>query len=454
MAMHINRHFKGAACATTILVSSLALAACSSSNSGPASGTSDAAPDNPAVEAWAAEVRDQVGDTTITIAAQTHPSTEAMRALTPAFTELTGIKVEWDINDEGSLVQKIELDAQSSAAGYDVIAVDSFYMNDFANRGIAQNVSGRVADLPEFYDYEDILPAYATGLGSVEDEVYGLPTAGETRFLAYRTDLFEEAGLDAPTNTDELLEAARYFTGGKDGTYGIAMRAQRGGHFTSGWLTLLYQFSDGLFEPDGTPALTSSENVEALQYFIDLLSTGPADISSYTHEESLSAFAAGHVAMWMDSTAIAASILDPEQSVVTDKVAFTRPPTGENGRYGALAGWTLALPKNTTNADAAWAFITYMTSRAMAPAYIAAGGVPTRTSTLESPTTPKEELYYPAMLEALEDAGALVSRGIAWIPRVDDVYAKIVSIGNYGNEALVGSITAKEALDKASAEIG
>src|SRR5690606_23972549 len=134
---------------------------------------------------------------------------------------------------------------------------------------------------------------------------------------------------------------------------------------------------------------------------------------------------------------------DPDQSVVVDDVAFIGPPEGDKGTFGALAGWSLAIPANSENADAAWAFIVYMTSGAMAPTYVELGGVPTRTSVLENPTTPEQETYYPAMLEALTAAGNLVERGVSWLPQVPQSDEKLTIIGNYGSEALAGSLTAE-----------
>ena len=46
-----------------------------------------------------------------------------------------------------------------------------------------------------------MLPAFRNGLGTYQGKIYGVPIAGETRFLAYRKDLFEKyqpEGADRP----------------------------------------------------------------------------------------------------------------------------------------------------------------------------------------------------------------------------------------------------------------
>jgi multiple sugar transport system substrate-binding protein len=431
-------------------VTALVLAGCSTTGGGTTSGASQ----DPALQEWATSVKEKYNGTSITIAAQTHPSTAAMQAMTADFTALTGIDVRWDIVDQNSLKQKIELDYQSGNAAYDAVMVDGFWMSSFAERGIVADVTNRLTSAPGFFDYKDILPAYSEGLQQVDGKSYGVQIAGETRFIGYRKDLFDKYGKKPPTTMKEYLELAQFFNGKEDGLYGASMRAQKGIHFASGLLTLMYQFSDGFWDPKtGKDQIASPENVEALQYYLDLLKTMPKDVGSYTHEEALSAFTSGHSAMWFDATAIAPTILDPDSSVVADKVAFVPPPKGPNGQFGALAGWGLSLASKAKNADAAWEFITYMTSKAKAAEYIQNGGVPTRTSTLENPQTEEEKVYYPAMLESLDTAKNLSDKGISWLPKVEQLDEKLTIIGNYCSEAFVGGLTAKEALERASAEI-
>jgi multiple sugar transport system substrate-binding protein len=436
-----------------LVVGSLALAGCSSNDPAPPTNTKV----DSAVEKWAADIKKEHGGSTVTIAAQTHPSTESMQKMTSQFEELTGIKVVWDIVDQNSLKQKIELDFQSGNAAYDVNMIDSFWLSGFTEKGVVDDISSRVGDAaqtPEFFDYEDILPAYREGLDKYDGKTYGVQIAGESRFLAYRTDLFEKYDKQPPKTMDEFLELAKFFNGKEDGLYGVSMRGQKGIHFTSGLMTLMYQFTEGFFDPKTDEnQIDSADNVKALEYYVELLKNAPSDVGSYTHEEALSAFMSGHAAMWFDATAIAPSILDPDQSTVVDKVAFAGPPEGPKGTFGALAGWSLGIANKSKNKDAAWAFIAYMTSKAMAPSYMANGGVPTRTSVLENPKTDDQKVYFPAMLDALKASANLVEAGNSWLPQVPGSDEKLTIIGNYGSEALAGSITAKEALTKAKAEV-
>src|SRR5690625_1420343 len=99
----------------TLLAMGLVLTACASER-----GTADVELDetDPAVAEWAEGVREMHEGTTITVAAHTHPSTDAMQTMTSQFEELTGIEVVWDVVEQNTLKQKIELELQAQNAAY------------------------------------------------------------------------------------------------------------------------------------------------------------------------------------------------------------------------------------------------------------------------------------------------------------------------------------------------
>lgn len=57
----------------------------------------------PELKRWGAAVKAKFGGTTIVVSGIPHPSTEAFQAMTPEFTDLTGIKVEWDLIETGRI---------------------------------------------------------------------------------------------------------------------------------------------------------------------------------------------------------------------------------------------------------------------------------------------------------------------------------------------------------------
>lgn len=421
--------------------------------------TGTAAPpanDPETLEGWGANMRELYDGVEITIAAHSHPSIEAFRTMDADFTALTGIKVNWDVMEQTSLKNKQLLDFTSNTGIYDVHLVDPFAQAEFVDKGVIAPLDTYLDDpaaVPGWFDYADIVPAYSS-VDEFGGEVFGLPIAGETRFLGYRTDLFEEHGKTPPTTMDEFLELAEYFNGKEDGLYGIAMRAQRGIHFGSGLMSIMYPLTDGFIDQEtGEATMDDPEMVAALQYYVDLLSYGPPDIANYTHEEALSAFASGRTAMWFDASAIAPRLLDPEQSDIADVVDFVTPPDGPKGEAAAIAGWRMALASKSKNPGAAMALMTYLASKEMAPTYVAAGGVPTRVSQFSAPSTPSEEKIFPVVLASLDKAKAAADRGVSYVPANPNLGQIMDRIGYYGSLAQAGELTVQEAAEQAQAEL-
>lgn len=408
------------------------------------------------IEEWGQDVKGRLGGTEITAAFASHPSTEAFQAMTAEFEELTGIKVNWDVMEETYLKNKQLMDYTGNSRLYDVLMVDGFWISEYAPKKVIAPLKPFIeADItPDWFDYEDIMPAYRNGIGTYEGEAYGIPTAGETRFVGYRKDLFDKYGKTPPETLDELLELARFFNGKEPDLYGIAMRAQRGIHFASGWLTVTYNFGDGfLNQTTWEPLMTSPGTVQSLEYFVELMKCAPPDVATYTHEEAVSAFMSGRAAMWFDATALVSWILDPSKSKVHDKVAFVAPPTGPAGDAGVFAGWNMAIASGSQKQDAAWAFITFMTSKVKAKEYVLNGGVPTRTSVYQDAELIAADPSYPVQLASFDKANALVERGLAWIPATPELGKVLDRTGYWGNMALIGEVTVEEACKRAQVEL-
>lgn len=404
---------------------------------------------------WGAKLKEQYAGNKITVAMASHPSTEAFQMMVDDFTKLTGIEVQWDIVEQTYLKNKELLDFQGSHA-YDILMVDSFWNAEYGAKGVCLPLDEYLADpemTPAWFDAADLIAAYCD-LGRYQGTTIGIPIAGESRFLAYRTDLFEKYGKEPPKTMEEFLELARFFNGKEDGLYGVSLRAQRGIHFASGWLTTMYAFCDGMMNQTTLePTINDPGVVESLDWYLEMLKCAPPDVSTYTHEESLGAFISGRTAMWLDATAIVGAITDPEQSVVYDKVGFCAPPDGVAGESAALADWNLSIAKGSKNAPQAWAFIVYMMSRENSLTYMANGGAATRYSIYQNEELIATNPSFPAQLAALEKANGLVERGLSWTPPHEQINQMLEIMGTYASEAQAGEMTAQEACDRAQEDV-
>ncbi|NMB45276.1 MAG: sugar ABC transporter substrate-binding protein [Firmicutes bacterium] len=411
------------------------------------------------LQSWADSVRAKHSGVEITIAMATHPSTEAFQKMADEFESLTGIQAKWDVMEEIYLHDKTLTEHAAGTGRYDVLMMDVCWIGEYAAKRVVDALDSYLLDAeatPAWFDYEDIVSAYRNGLGVYKDQVYGIPSAGESAFIAYRKDLFAKYGYSPETikTYDDLLAAAQFFNEKESDLYGISMRGRRGHHIDYAWFQFLYPVGGYVFEP-GTyePAINSPASIKSLEYYCELMRYAPTGIENFSHEEATTSFMQGKSAMWFDATALAPWIENAEKSAVAGQVGYMPPLQGPEGAYAAVAGWNLALASKSKHKDAAWAFIMFMTSKAKSIEYVQKGGVVTRTSVLTAPEFIEQYQYYPEILVSLELADRLVQRDIDWRPRIPE-WPKIGEIiGLQGSLALTGQASPKAACDQAAKEI-
>ncbi len=408
------------------------------------------------IDTWCANIKSKYDGLVLNVASGTHPSIEAFQKMSEEFTAKTGIKVQFDIMEGAAMKDKQLLEFTGHTGKYDVLMMDSFWVSEYNEKKVVEPLDSYVSDpsmTPEWFDYEDILPAFRNGLGTYDGVILGIPMAGETRFLAYRKDLFEKYNQKVPTTLDEMLQVAQFFNGKEEGLYGMAHRAMTGIYFASGWLSHVYSFGDGFIDQKTWKMRLNSDDVkESLDWFIKLLKTGPPDILNFTHEEATSTFVTGKSAMWFDATALVPWLEDPERSSIIGKIGYAAPPAGPLGSTGALAGWDMAISIDSKNKDAAWAFIVYMTSREMATVFYNDGGVPNRTSIFQNPEFIEGNDSIEAQFGAFDAAQKLMDRGLYWIPRNPAMDKCIERIGYYGSLPLAEGMSVDEAMAQAQEE--
>jgi multiple sugar transport system substrate-binding protein len=406
---------------------------------------------------WGTQVKAKHGGTTLVVSGIPHPSTEAFQAMTPDFTELTGIKVEWDLIETGRIQSKQFLEHTAKTGRYDVNMYKGASVVEYMAKGVLQPLSPFLKGefTPKGYDHEDILPAAREALGTAGGTVLGIPTASESFFLAYRKDLFQKYGKTAPDTTEQLLELARFFKDKEPGLAGIVMRAQTGRTLALAWSLLTHQFCGSMVDQKTwETTLEKPETIRSLKYLLDLLKAGPTGIENYTWEEATSTFMAGKAAIWFEATALQPWLEDPKKSTIVGKIGYAPPPKGPCGRYGAIAGWAMGIPVEAAHKDAAWAFIAYMTSKEMAPTYAAKGGVISRISSLDDPKYVAQNPDFAKALKAAYEAAAnLTAKGEKWVPPTDVATRLHERVGTHAANALLGKATPEEAVKAAAKEV-
>jgi sorbitol/mannitol transport system substrate-binding protein len=167
-----------------------------------------------------------------------------------------------------------------------------------------------------------------------------------------------------PTWT-QVAQFAKTLDNKSTGMSGICLRGLPGwGEVLAPLDTVINTFGGSWYNTDWQAQLTSPATSQAVQFYVDLVRNygepGPAGTS---FGQCATLYGQGNVAMWYDATSVVNSLEDPTQSKVVGKSGYVAAPVEKTAHSGWLYTWALAVPKTSEHKDAAWQFLSWMTSK-------------------------------------------------------------------------------------------
>ncbi len=111
---------------------------------------------------------------------------------------LTIEEQEWE-----GLVERLTTALASEDETPDVVEVGNTQSSTFTTAGAFSDLSDEVGDLGG----DDLLQGFVEA-GSYDGATYAVPYYAGSKYVFYRKDLFEKAGLEVPTTLDEFVDAA------------------------------------------------------------------------------------------------------------------------------------------------------------------------------------------------------------------------------------------------------
>lgn len=304
------------------------------------------------------------------------------------------------------LYQKILTDVATGTNAFDAWVFAPQWMVDFITPGYMEDLTDRVA-ADEALQWEDIAPFFRDFSATYQGSIYTIPLDGDFQMVYYRTDLLEQEGLDPPETWDDYLAIARTFhgqdlNGDGDPDYGSCISKKRAAQ--AYWMiwSVAASFlqsqgtSQGSFfnTEDMTPLVNNEAFAKALEVYDQTTQYGPPDELNLDVGDTRSLFTSGRCALSLDWGDIGTLAIDPQTSVVQDKVgAVILPGTSQvldraTGRlvdcdettcpyavngvnhapFAAYGGWSGGINAATDPQvkDAAYAFFSYMAQPAQA----------------------------------------------------------------------------------------
>ena len=287
------------------------------------------------------------------------PTFMVMDTLKRQFEQIVGCRISQRAFSIDRLHDEALRNAERRSSLYDIVAVDLPWVGELAATGV-------LAPLDEVMDVSRLDPGdfHTAGWRGAHwaGRPYGVPSQTTPELFFYRTDLFAEAGLEPPTTTEAVLEAARALHESAHGRYGIAWNAARGTALGHTFLMTCADFgqpildleevaggfdTDDLHERRHRPTIDTPLAREAAQYLLALLEFSPPDILSMSWYERVRPYGAGRVAMAYGYTLLAPYFELDETSPARGRTGYLPHPPGPKGLpLAPVGGYVLGIPTN------------------------------------------------------------------------------------------------------------
>jgi sorbitol/mannitol transport system substrate-binding protein len=296
--------------------------------------------------------------------------TDAQKLSSEFEKENPGTKLKFISLSENQARAKITMSTAMGGSEFDVVMISNFETPQWAKTGWLLPLNDYMKDTPD-YDENDFIPSLRESL-SYDGNMYSVPFYGESSFLMYRKDMFEQAGIQVPKDPNyqpqwsEVADWAKTIKAKGISDAGICLRGKPGwGEVLAPLDTVINTFGGRWFDEQWNAQLNSPEVKKAVNFYVDLVKdAGEIGASSTGFQECANLFGQGQTAMWYDATSAVSVLEDPkEHPDLQGKIGYLSAPIAEKPNSGWLYTWSLGIPTHAKNPDGAWKFISWMTSK-------------------------------------------------------------------------------------------
>ncbi|NRA87389.1 MAG: extracellular solute-binding protein [Rhizobiales bacterium] len=390
----------------------------------------------------------------ITILINNSPWYGGFEALVEKYEAETGNKVNIDRTPYSGVLEKVRNSVRGDTSPYDLVNLDNGWIIEFYSGGFLTpltnidpdfKLSDEIIDNGEaiYWNSEKQWPTKEGG------KLMAFSPNGNAHMWYYRSDL-----IDTPPATykDILKNCAANHN--PPNTYGAVLRGERGNPIRFSFMPHMLTHGGSILKDpkngDFTITFNSPENLKALNMFLKIHNECSADNPGAIGQgEMIQLVLSGKAAQAGIVIAAQAQMDNPEKSAVVGKINYAQMPYLEGGSpHGVFGSWQMAVPNNISDGrkTAALEFIKYFISEKAQTLYAEAGGIPIHTGVLRGPLATQEKFRWmkPYAAVAENATQVLMYKEGAEVEQI---------IGLRLNQALIGELTASEALNVAAKEI-
>ena len=382
-----------------------------------------------------------------------HIYTTTIRKVIDEFTAKTGIKIVIDEYAQDEFMNKRLVDLSSGAGAFDIVMMDSI-ATQAAQAGWIENLDPwfERKDLVDkkAYNFQDLSPSFRKAF-TVNGSTYAIPVSGEKQILYYRKDIFKEKNLKVPATFDELFETAKTLK--KEYPAGILLRGQKM-HTVSNTTGVICSYGGKISDDPAKynkAVFNSPEGIKGADMYTTMAREfGPAGVGNYTWYECVSDFQQGKAPMYLDMSVFMSQFEDKEKSLVAGKVGYAPMPAGPAGSKPTGGAWAISMSTASKKKDAAFMFLSWVTSPEVCVKLALEGGISARSSVLGHPSLAAK---YPADWLSAFSAGLAADVPELTFPLISKNEEYLDTIGTAFNSLILKKQDVKAVLDDAAIKV-
>ena len=365
-----------------------------------------------------------------------------MREMIAPFEEITGIKVEMEVIGTLESHRKRLVTWGAGNHPWDIHDVPDFWFIEYVKPGWLLELN-QFFDNPNLYqpdfDWEDF-SEFAVKVNSYEGKLYTLPGRTNTDLYYYRTDLFDDAGLQAPVSWSDQIAALQKLHQPDAEQYGA------GSAFTldlaaDNFISLLHRNGGTYLNSANTEAaFNSPEGIAALDHMKQVLEYSAPGALNYGWGEPANLMAEGKAATMRNLIFFPSVLENPDSSSVVGKMGYARVPAARESKHW-VSTWANALDAETKVPEAAWLFIQFLYNKENLANFVefTRGGIlPGRVSLQNDPALLAKYPHYGPAGDGIK---------IGWTrPQIEVHQTVWEAVGKEVQEALLGRKSSAQAL--------
>lgn len=350
------------------------------------------------------------------------------KSVIPEFEKANNVKVEAVQVEASDVVKKLQAMQGSGKVEIDLIAQDTNNLSGLVYNGLVEDLS----------EYVNLIPEECIGnlaeAGQFDGKTYFMPYRPNAEINYYNENKFNEYGLKAPANWDELYETAKVLKE-KEGIGRVALKIKMSGD--------VIELAEFIRSAGGDPLVLNDEgSIEAFTYLQKLW----PELSENTIKASFSStngFLAKDEVYYAPNWPFGANIIvkDGGKKEIKAYAGFE----GPNGLVKTLGGEMLGIPAGSPNKELAIKFIQYLESKEVQETLMRENGWASFRNDAYGEAEEWQQPYFEATLEALAAAQPL--------PNVPYWSEAQQAINDAAKEIAIEGKDVKTTLDKYAAQI-